>query len=98
MKRIALLVLVSAMFTGCAQLETQVRRSMTSPADLAKEDCHTMGFVAGTQQFQNCVLSTSMNIRNARAQVAASEAANRAAMPRDVQCRQVGSYIHCSEM
>jgi hypothetical protein len=99
MKRILAVVAVSVMFTGCAQLQDGARRYVTSSAELAMEDCSKMGFVPGTPQYQNCVLVTSQNIRNARAQqAAASEAARINATPRQVQCRQVGSYIHCNEL
>jgi hypothetical protein len=99
MKRILAVVAVSVMFTGCAQLQDGARRYVTSSAELAMEDCSKMGFVPGTPQYQNCVLATSQNIRNARAQqAAASEAARINATPRQVQCRQVGSYIHCNEI
>ena len=98
MKRILAVVAISALFTGCAQLQDGARRYVTSSAELAMEDCSKMGFVSGTAQYQNCVLVTSQNIRNARAQqAAASEAARISATPRTVQCRQVGSYIHCNE-
>jgi hypothetical protein len=101
MKRILAVVLVSTLFTGCAQLQDGARRYMTSPAELAVEDCNKMGFKSGTQSFQNCVLTTSQSIRNARAQqAAASEAARISAersRPRSINCTRTGSYVNCTE-
>jgi hypothetical protein len=98
MKRILAVVAISTTFVGCAQLQEGARRYVTPSHELAMEDCVKMGFVRGTSQYQNCVLVTTQNIRNARAQqAAASEAARLSATPRTIQCSQVGSYVNCTE-
>ena len=95
----SLIVLTSVlMFTGCAQVQENVRRNFTPSADLAVEDCQKMGFKKGTNSFQQCVITTSVNIRNTRAEAAAaSEAARRAATPKTIQCHRTGSYVNCTE-
>jgi len=88
MKKLIAIAALSTLFTGCAQMQDGVRRQLTSSAELAVEDCGKMGFVAGTQQFQNCVLVTSQSIRNARA-------LQDAASPRPIQCQRTGSMVQC---
>ena len=72
MKRILAIVAISTMFTGCAQLENNLRRNLTDSVDVAKEDCSKMGFPVGSSQYQNCVMVTTQNIRNVRAQASAA--------------------------
>jgi hypothetical protein len=76
MKRILAVTLIATMFTGCAQLENNLRRNLMDSVDVAKEDCGKMGFIPGTQQYQNCVLVNTQNIRNNRAIQAAASAAS----------------------
>ena len=62
-------------------------------------DCQKMGHKEGTIFFSNCVQTLVENERTRIANYnAASEAARINATPRQVQCRQVGSYIHCNEL
>lgn len=98
MKRILALVLVSVLFTGCTQMQTNLRRTMATPVEVAKEDCISIGFKIGTPQYQNCVLVTSQNIRNARSnEASARELAPRSYGPKTTTCNRVGSSVHCTE-
>lgn len=79
MKKLLAVVLISTFFTGCAQigqtLSDNLRRNMMSSIDVAKEDCLEMGFKQESTQYQNCILTTTHNIRNARTQQAAADSA-----------------------
>ncbi len=98
MKTLLAVGLVAAL-TGCGTVQQAVKYNFTPSVDLAKEECAKMGFNLGTQNYQMCVLRQTDSIRNARVQsaIANSNAAS-SAVPRSVQCRQVGSYIHCNEL
>lgn len=84
MKKLLAVVLISTLFTGCAQigqnLSNNLRRNMMSSIDVAKEDCLEMGFKQESTQYQNCVMTTAHNIRtNSEIQSRASAAAANAA-------------------
>jgi hypothetical protein len=97
MKTLIAIGLVTAL-TGCGTVQQAVKYNFTPSVDLAKEECAKMGFNLGTPNYQMCVLRQTDSIRNARAQAAAAHAqASNNVLPRSVQCRQVGSYIHCNE-
>jgi hypothetical protein len=101
MKRI-LIVAVAVLVTGCAQvgqnIQRNVQRNFTSSIDLAKQDCVEMGFYPNTAQYQNCVMTTTQNIRNVRAQESQASAIRANSMfPKTTTCSRVGSYIQCTE-
>lgn len=98
MKKLLGLIILCSMFTGCAQMQENMRRNMLSPVDVAKEDCIKIGYKSNTADFRNCVLVTSQNIRNARAQAAAADAmAPRNYGPKTTTCNRVGSSVQCTE-
>lgn len=97
MKALLAVGLVAAL-TGCGHVQEVVKYNFTPSVDLAKEECAKMGFNLGTQNYQMCVLRQTDSIRNARAQAAIANSNARSAIPRSVQCRQIGSYIHCDEI
>lgn len=97
MKKVLIAVLIGLSLTGCAQIQNNIRREFTPITELAMEDCEKMNFRKGTPAFQQCVLVTSVNIRNARASAAAAAAAAQIAAPRRMICGRVGSYITCNE-
>ena len=100
MKKVLFIVAISSLFTGCAAVSTSIERSITPSIQLAQKDCAQMGFQIGTPQYQNCVLSVTNNIRNARVQqsIAAQDAADRArdAMSKTITCTGTGSIRTCS--
>ncbi len=105
MKRILTAVLVSTLFTGCAQLQDQVIRQVSTAAELAVSDCLKMGFKSGTPQYQQCVLVTSQNIRNNRASVPTTQWAPSPVSPTiqvnsgptSVTCvRRIGNRVECN--
>jgi len=56
-----------------------------SSIDVAKEDCTKMGFPVGSPQYQNCVMITTQNIRNVRAQAAAADDARHQAFMNNLE-------------
>jgi hypothetical protein len=58
-------ILTLVLLTGCTQ--GYLTRNFKDPVTLAKEDCASIGYRPGTQQYMECVERTSYNIRNARA-------------------------------
>jgi hypothetical protein len=105
MKRIILIVLLSGLFSGCAQLQHSLQVSMLSPIERAKYDCAQMSYKIGTPEYAQCVQNTTANIRTSRAieyagsRAAANQAqANaRSMMPKTISCSQIGSSISCTE-
>lgn len=98
--RIAVVVAVAVMATGCAGFEKTMKYNFAPSIEVAKEECSNIGFRAGTSQYQNCVLQQTQNIRNARAQAAAQASANSASMMRSmktVHCTNDGYNIRCQE-
>lgn len=100
MKRTIALLIISTLFTGCAQVGQAVQRRLTPSIDLAKQDCIEMGFSVGSPQYQNCVMVTTNNIRNAREQQSRDSEAVRQSVDvkfKTTQCRQVGAFVQCQE-
>jgi hypothetical protein len=97
MKKIILATMVILSMSGCAQLETAIKREFTSSIDLAKQDCYEIGFRPGTNQYLQCVNNVTNNIRVQRA-----ESAQRSEMMMDrlktttTDCWSNGVHISCS--
>lgn len=94
MKKVLALVLISSMFTGCAQVGKYAQNRF-DPMGAAKEECQSLGFRVGTQDYGSCVqrlFATKEQYNSARIQ-SQQQTVN---SMRSTQCRKVGSYIDCS--
>lgn len=97
MKKIIVVVLVSSMFTGCAQIGKYAQNRF-DPMGSAKEECQQLGHQVGTQNYANCVSNLYTVKQNVNVARYNSTDNYTPSIPRTTttNCRQIGSSMSCT--
>ena len=95
MKKVLAIILLSSLFTGCAQVGKYAQNRL-DPLGSAKEDCQSLGFRVGTQDYGSCVQRLYASKQQYNASVVQSQNRMINSM-KTTQCHQSGSYITCNE-
>jgi hypothetical protein len=97
MTKSLLVILIGLSLTGCAQLGDQVAQRFKPAIEIAKEDCTKIGYTPNTPAYLQCVQNITNQLRQARA-IESTAPSYRNSHPTTISCRQVGSFVNCTEL